>query len=187
MCYDKDENLHLNYSTKVRQPATKNFMFSRLPKNKTREPDSLEKAYSYASFLLGRKFYSQGELTQKLKNKGFNAAAIAQTLARLTEFGFLNDQRLTENFITNLIAYKTYGYYLIKQKLLAKRLPKDICEPLLSQYLDIETETKIARRWLNKQAINKSAKADFAQKTKLAARLQSRGFRMDVINRVLLI
>lgn len=155
------------------------------PKNKTSEPDSLEKAYAYSSFLLGRKFYSQGELEEKLKNKGFDQSVIAPTLARLKEFGFINDQRLGENFLTSLIAYKTYGYYLILRKLLARRLPKEFCQELLGRLLDSETERQIARRWLAKQGITTPGNLDFAQKAKLAGRLRVRGFRGEVISSIL--
>ncbi len=167
---------------------------------KTKEPDNSEKAYEYAVFLLSLHLRTVGEVLDKMSKRGYTQAVIAQVIDRLKDQKYLDDQRYAEIFLENLKLYKSFGYYGIKKKFLEKKLPPEIVEALLSEGLSISEELKIARRLLKKEgyAVKEPSTADNEvqymtyddadknkQKQKMAQRLKSRGFRSEVISKLL--
>jgi SOS response regulatory protein OraA/RecX len=102
------------------------------------------------------------------------------------------------------------GYFGIKKKFLLKKLPSDLIEKVLEEGLSKEDELKIARRYCSSLSRTKTnlasrpgSKTKFVdessdityntydeeltkQKQKLFAKLKSRGFRGDVIAKLIL-
>ena len=158
-------------------------------KQKTTEPENLQKAYDYAVFLLSLQLRTEGEVNKKMQERGYTEKVIGVTLARLKENRYLDDWRYAEVYVDNLKKYKSFGYYGIKKKLMEKRLPADIIESVLSQGLDEDEESQIAEKFLKKHKVTgkqkilnrSSAEADSDAKTKLAQKLRARGFRNGVI------
>jgi SOS response regulatory protein OraA/RecX len=108
----------------------------------------------------------------------------------------LDDERYAQVFLENLKVYKNLGYYGIKKKLMMKKLPIEVITKILDEGLSIQDELKIAKRFLKKEGIVAKASGDeessensyntfdeekSKQKQKLSAKLKSRGFRGDVI------
>ncbi len=168
--------------------------------SKTNEPDNGEKAYEYAVFLLSLHLRTAGELRQKMEQRGYRPDIIEQVLDRLHAQKYLDDGRYAEIFLDNLKQYRSFGYFGIKKKFLQKRLPPELADRVLAEGLSVEDEIKIARRLLKKEGYEAAgpqpdgeisyrvfgadAQAD-AEKQKMARRLKSRGFRSEVIARVL--
>ena len=59
-----------------------------------KNPQSLLSPLDYAYRLLARRAHSEQELANKLLAKGFTEKAVARTVARLSEQGYLNDTTL---------------------------------------------------------------------------------------------
>ena len=135
----------------------------------TNQNQEYEKAYNYAIYLLGLKLRTEGELSEKMRLKKYNAEAIESVTKQLKENKYIDDQRYAEVYLENLKKYKNFGYYGIKKKLIEKRLPSNIIESVLSEGLSEEDETKIAEKFLKKQKET--------DKQKLAQKLSARGFR----------
>jgi regulatory protein len=157
-----------------------------------------EKAYNYAVYLLSLKLRTEGELREKMRLKKYNAKAVEVVIKRLAENKYLDDQRYAEVYLDNLKKYKNFGYYGIKKKLLEKSLPTGIIESVLGAALPVEEELKLAERFLKKEkfAPNKKPSEDGAtyrtfnedssqQNQKIANKLKSRGFRGEVIGKLL--
>lgn len=168
------------------------------PKNKTKEPENINKAYEYAVFLLSLKLRTVGEVLKKMADRGYGEIVIAEVVDRLKDQHYLDDQRYAEIFLENLKAYKNLGYYGIKKKFMEKKLPASLIESVLADGYSVADEIKIAQRLLKKEGFElkiKSADDDVQyttfnedaskQKQKLANRLKSRGFRSDVIAKLL--
>ncbi len=151
------------------------------PKIKAREPENYNKAYDYAMYLLNLQLRTSGELLYKMKEKGYTEATIHKVIDELILNKYVNDASYAEVYLENLKKYKTFGFYGIKKKLMEKRLPQDLIERVLSQNLSEEEESKIARRFLEKQG-RKPGGADGQVniKQKLAQKLRARGFRGSV-------
>ncbi len=168
------------------------------PQSKTKEPDNIEKAYEYAVFLLSLKLRTIGEVLTKMKGRGYGEAVISEIIERLKSQHYLDDQRYAEIYLENLKIYKTFGYYGIKKMFMEKKLPQELIENILTEGLSLSEETKIAKRFLQKQGIMPKEKSDSDEmqyrtfdeeaskaKQKLAQKLKARGFRGDVISKLL--
>jgi len=166
--------------------------------SKTKEPQNAEKAYEYAVFLLSLKLRTVGEVLKKMADRGYTQAVIEKTVDELKSRKYLDDDRYAEIYLENLKTYRNFGFYGIKKKLMEKKLPMDLVEMLLAESLSLEEEQKIARRLLKKEGFEvqaKSAEEDAhyrtydeessKEKTKLSNRLRARGFRGEVISRLL--
>ncbi len=166
---------------------------------KTKEPENLEKAYDYAVFLLSLKLRTVGEIISKMQGRGYTETVTAQTIDRLKNQHYLNDQQYAEIYLENLKSYKNFGFYGIKKKLIEKKLPKELIEDILSQGLTLEDELNIAKRFLKREGVtvnpdNLDKEVMYSsfgdneknkEKFKVANRLKSRGFRSEVIIKAL--
>jgi len=94
------------------------------PQSATRNPHSSLTPLDYAYRLLARRAYGEQELTDKLLAKGFTAAAVTRTVARLKTQGYLDDVRLAADQAERLRA-RGFGAEGIKAKLAQKGLPPE--------------------------------------------------------------
>lgn len=139
-----------------------------------------EKIYEKAIKLLAGRLHTTGELLQKLKLRNFQKADILPVLRQLEAEGFLDDERFAQIFVENLKLYKDFGYYGIKAKLLKKQIPHEIAEGVLAEFYTLEDEFRVAGRLthkLKRQGRNK--------KEQILRSLQSRGFRSEIIYKIM--
>jgi regulatory protein len=166
--------------------------------SKTKEPENLDKAYDYAVFLLSLKLRTVGEILKKMEDRGYGQLIIDEVIDRLKDQKYLDDAKYAEVFLENLKAYKNFGYYGIKKKFMEKKIPANLIDSTLQAGLTAKDEIKIAQRLLKKEGIEVKQKKDeeenqystfneeaTKEKQKLANRLKSRGFRGEVISRLL--
>jgi regulatory protein len=170
--------------------------------SKTKEPENLEKAYDYAVFLLSLQLRTVGEVLRKMQQRGYSEKVITDVVERLKDQKYLDDGRYAEIFLENLKAYRNFGFYGIKKKMMEKKLPKELIERVLEAGLSNEDELEIGERLLAKEKFKvKKRSADEEQityssygegnspeqkaKQKMANRLKSRGFRGEVIAKLL--
>ncbi len=165
-------------------------------KIKTKEPENLEQAYEYAMFLLSLHLRTEGEVREKLRIKNYKLGITEAVIQRLKDNRYVDDQRYAEVFLENLKQYKNFGFYGIKKKFMEKKLPMGIIETVLAEGLPVEEEIKIAKRFLSKEGIIAKSKTDEESryqtfdaeeskaKQKLANRLKARGFRSEVVARL---
>jgi SOS response regulatory protein OraA/RecX len=164
--------------------------------SKTKEPGNEAKAYEYAVFLLSLQLRTVGEIREKMLGRGYTAEVIENTMDQLHQQHYLDDERYATVFLDNLKQYKNLGYYGIKKKFMAKKLPADIISKVLDEGLSVDDELKIAKRFLKKEGVAIKPSADDGNsensyntfdeeksklKQKISAKLKSRGFRGDVI------
>jgi len=144
------------------------------------ETTKYQKAYDQALKYLTIKLRTVGEMQQKLKMKKYPAAVIMQVLRELERLDFLNDERYTKIFVENLKKYKSFGFYGIKAKLMAKKIPNDMIEGVLEEFFPEEEEIVVARRF-----VKKLARTGRKEYEKVARSLASKGFRTEVTSKVL--
>lgn len=174
--------------------------------SKTKEPNNEAKAYEYAVFLLSLQLRTVGEIRYKMEERGYTSAIIEQVMDQLHSQKYLDDERYAMVFLDNLKQYKNLGYYGIKKKFLMKKLPADLIGKVLDEGLSVDDEIKIAKRFLKKEGVVVKSPSDDVvqapglpneqgealhyntydetqskQKQKIMAKLKSRGFRGEVI------
>ena len=166
------------------------------PKSKTKEPQNETKAYEYAVFLLSLQLRTEGEIREKMLARGYTPEIIDKVINQLLTQKYLDDERYAVVFLENLKQYKNLGYYGIKKKFMMKKLSNELIDRVLEEGFTIEEEIKVAKRLLAKEGIiaqpkdeeesryqTYNAEASKA-KQKTSQRLKSRGFRGEVIGKL---
>ena len=141
-----------------------------------------------------------------MEKRGYASAIIEQVINQLLANKYLDDERYAQVFLENLKQYKNLGYYGIKKKFMVKKLPAELINRVLDEGLSLEDELKIAKRFLSHSSPpilggvrggNSSDDVDgnvqynifdeelSKQKQKLSAKLKSRGFRSEVIAKLM--
>ena len=110
-----------------------------------------EKAYNYAIYLLSLKLRTEGELRDKLNIKKYKDDIIELVVTQLKNDKYINDLKYAEVYVQNLKAYKYFGFYGIKKKLLEKKLTGNLIEKILKAHLSISEELVIAKKFLKKE------------------------------------
>jgi regulatory protein len=160
---------------------------SRKFKKALKEPDSAEHGYNYAIFLLGLSMRTQGEIEFKMKMRGYTEKVIAEVIARLLEDKYINDAEYADVYLGNFKTYQTYGLFMIKKKMLLKRLPRELIEAKLSELLTEEDELLIAQRYAEKKVANLAEikKLPYEERQKFMGKLLARGFRIGVVTKLM--
>ncbi|MGE0681619.1 MAG: regulatory protein RecX [Candidatus Binatia bacterium] len=135
----------------------------------------------YAYRLLARRAYSEQKLAEKMLSTGFTETAVARTVERLKEQGYLNDTLLAADQAERLHK-QSLGRERIRVKLLQKGLAPDTIDDALAAE-ESPDELKKARRFLASRF-----SADALKQPKVAARacrlLVSRGYSPDVVEQL---
>ncbi len=97
-----------------------------------REKVNIRRSYNYAVLLLSRRDHGEGELRQKLRQKGYSDG-IDEALDRLKNQGYLDDERFARIYVGELIRLKGYGKARIKQELYRKGVSRDISDAVLEE------------------------------------------------------
>ena len=143
------------------------------------------RALDSAFRLLARRDHTRKELTVKLRQKGFDHAAIEDALARCRELGYLDDAK-TAMIIAGHLAESGYGPLRIRQTLGQKGLDDAVIEKAIACTGDEEAQLASARRMLAKKASRLSREIDPWKRRQMAYRLLAgRGFSSTAINRVI--
>lgn len=85
--------------------------------------------------LLARREHSRRELTDKLRARDFEEAAIGETLDQLQEQGWLDEGRFIESFVRSRVQ-KAYGPLRIKAELAQRGIDRSLAERALGALHD---------------------------------------------------
>lgn len=138
--------------------------------------DQLDKAYDHAVRYLGFRPRSQAEVERYLREKAYSPEVIAQTLERLRQQQYVDDQAFAQFWLENRERFKPRGRQALRYELRQKGLDSNLIDEALTG-LDEEDSAwaavadKLARwRSLDEQAF----------KQKVIAFLSRRGFNYEV-------
>lgn len=147
-----------------------------------------ERAIDYCMRLLCRRQYSEGELKEKLIERGYSEHEIAMAINRLNELGLIDDEELSKQLVQSAIERQSYGRHALMARMRRLKLKEDCIQSAI-KLLDLEMETQIAtkliRKWLSdgrheghEDAIMPSYGAEMER---LISRLVRRGFSGEAI------
>ncbi len=141
-----------------------------------------QKAYR----LLSLRPHSEKELKKKLREKGFSAAVISETLAVLRKLNYLDDESFARRWATSLAANKLWG----NKKIIFSLWEKGIDAALIEQALqdarkDIPEEAAIESLIRKKTAAKRPDFIDNKEKQRIFKSLLGRGFPAGLILRKL--
>jgi regulatory protein len=154
-------------------------------KNRSLDSDGL---WGYALKLLGGRAHSTGELREKLTRRAGRAADVDDTISRLKDLGYLNDQRYAESFAASRLAREKFGKTRVIHDLRQRRVAPSLAERTVQKvYQDVDEQTLI-EDWIRRKYRTAPREGLFAEEKDLAAayrRLARAGFRTGEIVRAL--
>jgi len=143
--------------------------------------------FDYAVKALGSRMRSEAELRRLMKARvapdAAGEAAIAAVLARLKDYGYLNDASFAETYARLRQENEKLGQRRVRQDLQHKGVPAELIgETLEAQYRDTNEEA-LARAHLERKRIRKPATPK--ETARVLRRLVAAGFSTGVIYKIL--
>lgn len=147
-----------------------------------------ERAIDYCMRLLCRRQYSEGELKEKLIERGYSEHEITMTINRLNELGLISDEELSKQLVQSAIERQSYGRYALMARMRRLKLKEDCIQSAIRLF-DLETEieiaTKLMRKWLSdghrEDYENAVMPLHGVEMERLISRLVRRGFSREAI------
>ena len=132
-----------------------------------------QKAYR----LLSMRPHSEKELEKKLREKGFPAVVIKETLEKLHDLKYLNDASFAAGWARNLVVNKLWGNRKIIASLREKGIAMDLIDLSIEQARQELPEEEAIEILIKKKAAKKKPSAfDVKEKQKNFQALMGRGF-----------
>ncbi len=147
-----------------------------------------EALWSYALKVLGLRAHSTGELKEKLRRRAARLGEVDDVLARLKDYGYLNDQRFAENFAASRLSNDKFGRTRVVQDLRQRRVAPALAERATRQVYEDVNEESLIEQWIRRKYRLAPREHLFEKDKDLAAayrRLLRAGFRTGDIVRVL--
>ncbi len=139
--------------------------------------DELKRALAAALRALGRRDHSEAELAAKLTAKGFPAAVVADTVARLKEAGYLDDRRFARQWADSALRNRRGFGPRLRQELLRRGVAEAVAAEALASLDGEYGETALIGDVLARKfpAFSPAAAPD-REKRRVMQYLQRRGF-----------
>lgn len=180
---DNKEKLLLSLDTLIKRTLCKGKEISAEELNSLREENAKYSASLTALRLLARRGHSIGELRDKLRQRKFNKQIIDSVIQELSESGYLNDLDFAYKFSSELLNYRNLGENAIKMELIKKKIPRQIIDTVISEFItdDKEKENIIILAKKKFSIISKSEVSKKKIKIKLYNYLTSKGYKTELI------
>jgi regulatory protein len=138
--------------------------------------------------LLERRRRTRSDLTRRLRDRGFEPAAIDGVLERLGAVGLVDDVEYARAFLSERWGRRAAGWRRIEGELRARGIPPDAIETARTRF-DEERgpadPVAVARRAVEQAARRYASLDPRVRRQRLYALLMRRGFDGDVINQAL--
>jgi SOS response regulatory protein OraA/RecX len=139
-----------------------------------------KRAYSHSLYLLDERSYSVARMREKLAAK-YAPATVEMVLGRLTDEGYLNDEKYARHTAEYMAEVKRFGLYRIKQELVAKGISKELAAACLESLQTYEVDA-IKERIRKKYISNIGTPAG---ERKIQAAMARYGFKLSDIIKAL--
>jgi regulatory protein len=95
--------------------------------------DERKRAYAAALTFLGERVRSQAEVTQRLEQREFTPEAIAQTLARLQQEGYLDDTTFGQQWVANRQRFRPRSERALRYELRRKGMENSLIDEVIQE------------------------------------------------------
>jgi regulatory protein len=157
---------------------------------KERKRASLDAAalWEYALRVLAGRAHSTGELREKLRGKAALAGDVDPTIARLKEYGYLNDRKFAESFATARLENEGLGQTRVLADLSRRRVAPSVAQQSVGKVYEDVSEAELAEEFVQRKfrmAPRESLFQDEKQMASAYRRLLRAGFRPATVIAVL--
>lgn len=116
---------------------------------------SADELWNYALRLLAQRPYSMADLKAKLARRSDSPSEVAETLAKLREYGMADDEKFSEAFASSRLQNDGFGRSRVLRDLRAKRVPGSVAEKAVNKTFEKTDEQKLAAQFLVRKYRNK--------------------------------
>lgn len=143
--------------------------------------------YDYAVKALGRRMRTEAELRRLMRERvepgDGGEGVIEAVMARLKEYGYLDDKSYAETFARLRHENEKLGQRVVRQKLQQRGVASQIVEETLEARYGGTDEPALARQYLERKRIRKPE--DEKETARVMRRLVAAGFSMGTIYKIL--
>jgi regulatory protein len=161
-----------------------------MPFGRTKKPTApLDETalHEYALKALGRRMRSESELRRlmraKVEPEEAGAAKIAAVIARLKEYGYLDDKAFANNYIQLRQQNEKFGQRRVRQDLAQKGIAQPVVQAAVTARYEEVDEEALARQHLERKRIRKPE--NDKETARVMRRLVTAGFSTGVIYKIL--
>lgn len=151
--------------------------------------DEFYRAKDRALKYLSYRRRSENEIKIKLQGLQFQTKIIEDVLANLKNVGIVDDYEFAESYAQEIFNKRVIGKSLLKQRLMEKKIPREIILKIIEKYYQNVNERDIAYnlaiKQLKKYRVNKSKDDDKKNYLRLTSFLARRGFSWEVVSCVM--
>lgn len=150
-----------------------------------RAPKKLDQEglWNFALRVLGERAYSAAELKQKLVRRAQLSSDVTSVMARLREYGLINDEKFSETFANARRANEGFGRFRVLRDLRAKQVPGTIAEKAVGEAFAGIDEKDLAEAYLLRKYRGKDLPVFLQEQKNLSSayrRLRTAGFSSGV-------
>jgi regulatory protein len=102
----------------------------------------------YALKTLGTRAQSAGELREKLRRRAERKTDVDPVMAKLREYGYLDDKRFAENFAARRLENEGFGKARVLRDLRGRRVAPAVAEKAVSTAFEGSDEDKLIEQFL---------------------------------------
>jgi regulatory protein len=138
-----------------------------------------EALFEYALRSLGVRAHSVGELRRKLERRAERTEDVQQALARLKQYGYLDDQKYAEAIAASRLENQGFGKARVLEDLRKRRVAPVLAEKTVEDAYRDTDEVELIQAYLRRKYRNVALKAFLAEPKNLASayrRLRTAGF-----------
>ena len=147
--------------------------------------DELTKVREAALRLLAVRARSAGELSDRLRRKGFREESTAAVVASLSEVGLVDDEAFARAWADEKVRLRPTGPRRLTQELLSKQIDRELIARVVEETFREHSELELARRAVEKKVRVSGGVDDAKRRARLHSFLLRRGFSYEVVSTVL--
>lgn len=132
--------------------------------------------------LLARRAYSERKLSEKLRDKGFDEAAIREALAECRRKNFVNDRDFAKNFVERRLEARPRAGHVLIGELLKQGISLRLAREIVEQEVTGEIESQSAKEMAKKKWKQFAALSPEIRFRRVGSYLARRGYSWDTIS-----
>jgi regulatory protein len=156
------------------------------PKDEDRPLDpakARERVFQRAAKLLAAKQRSVEELRERLlQGRGATKANVEEVLARLREYGYLDDAKFAQNYAALRLRERPIGRRRLQRDLWLKKIDKQTAESALDEVFESTTEDELIDRAIAKRIRLRGKPKTREDAKKLFDHLLRQGFEFELVS-----
>ena len=142
-----------------------------------------QRTFQKAAKLLAAKSRSVAELRELLtQSQGANKADVEEVLARLSEYGYLNDERFAFGYASSKVRHRPVGRQRLKRDLALKKVNKETADEALDLVFAEVSESDLIDRAIAKRVRLRGRPENRAAAKSLFDHLLRQGFPFELVS-----